>query len=423
MVQRVFLERLFAQRIQQQLEIFFNSAESKSELAYVRTLHICYSRVHGLVKSLKELYTHDDMDAEGELAVLADRCFAESFMLRVGNRQYFEAERRSLLEVLKESLSEFHEAHAQRKLQREQGILSRITSSSYSGSKDASTGTQVDREATSGSRMDRHRIGQLMQRAVQRLDRPNSGGKEKQNTMETVQIDSRNLELNYDVVQKLLRAFGEAVGRDLELSPPNEIAEDTVSLLDLMLSGLGKDYLDVALEDALAVANQDARSSDLLWDFLSVIRKATSIIRLISYFVKTVISAMVTGLEDVQTLVANKLNNYVSSVEEKFTAIIRSTVNLILGRVASLLLRQKKKDYQPKDDGRTVVAETSTCVDICQALNSFYSAASEALDGVNCVQLLSEIGYGVRDLLMTHIKKFTVNTAGGVILSLYVAVV
>lgn len=417
MVQRVFLERLFAQRIQQQLEIFFTTAESVSGLAYVRTLHICYSRVSGLVKSLKELYAQDDIDPDGELAMLADRSFAETFMLRVGNHQYFEAERRSLNEIIRTTLGQFQEAHAQRKLQREQGIFSRFTSNLDSAAqRDVSTGGQVEREGSSGGRMDRRRIGQIMQRAV-RLERPTSGGKDKAAPTEIAPIDPKNLELDYDVVQLLLRALGEAVSRDLELAASNEITEDTYRLLDIAIGGIGLDYVNVALEDAFAMANQDARSADLSWTYLDAVRKATSIVRLLSYFVKTVISAMVNGVEEAQAQVAQRLNTYVATVEEKIVSIIRATVDLIVGRVASLLLRQKKKDYQPKEDGTTVVQETTTCVDICQALDRFYEGASEGLDGGNAVQLLSEVGYGVRDLLMTHIKKFTVSTTGGVILS------
>lgn len=426
MVLRVFLQRIFAQRIQQQLEAYLIAAENISLLAYVRTLHICYSKVGSLVKSLKDLFGSVELDSDGELSALLDQSFGDLFVPYIENGQYFDSEKKSLNEVTAGILTKFTEAHFQRKLAREQSLLGRITSSLDTSSKTTSGG-DASSDNKSGSEKGR-RIGQFM-RAV-RLERTNSSGKRgdspnleagngaTSNSSDAMveEFDERDLELKMSFMQQILKAFAEAVNRHLEMSATSDLAQDAETLLSMLIELAGKNFIDVGLEDALSQSTQDAKN-EISLDYLSVIHRASIVLGLMSTFAKTVLFSMFGGggPNSIQKKMVATLNGYVSRTEEKVNTIVQNTIDLVLLRLAHVLGRQKKKDYLPRDDA--VSAETAVCQEIKQFLSSLYTVAHDALDGHNRDSFLLEVGTFFRDALMDHIKKFSISAAGGRVLA------
>ncbi len=108
-VLEVLLQRLYAQVIQQRLELLLTSAESTSTLAYIRTLHVAYSKIHDFTNDVKEILKN--YDVTGNISLLLDQTFNDLFVSYIGDGRYFEREKKSLEEVFSSILWKFNEAH------------------------------------------------------------------------------------------------------------------------------------------------------------------------------------------------------------------------------------------------------------------------------------------------------------------------
>ena len=104
-----------------------------------------------------------------------------------------------------------------------------------------------------------------------------------------------------------------------------------------------------------------------------------------------------------------------------FKVIAMLMAVVVIAYIGTLLSKQKKQDYRPKDDEvRLTTLQTPTCLSVCAFLQKVHSTATESLDGANLEGFLNEIGTGLRGFLLEHLKKFQVNQAGGIMLSKYV---
>jgi len=111
-------------------------------------------------------------------------------------------------------------------------------------------------------------------------------------------------------------------------------------------------------------------------------------------------------------------NTTLANLEQKINNIIQKTLDVIINYIASLLSKQRKQDYKPRDDEVSLTTlQTPTCLSVCGFIQRVHSTAAESLDGANLEGFLSEIGTGFRGLLLDHLKRFQVNQAGGIMLS------
>ena len=397
-------------QIQQQVEDYLMTAEEKSSLAYMRSLHLCYSKVGALTKSLKEVFALQNIDDEGELAALLDQNFADIFVPYIESGRYFEAEVKNLNEIMNFTLTKFTEMHSH-KLTRETSILSRFTSSSSELSKDGSK----DSLGPSGSISEKGqgRIGQFM-RAV-RLERSNShqklaiGGDDEDNE----EVDHA---IRLEHIQKILSYAAESIKRDLELAESSQIPNDAKTFLHMLLDGLGRDVAEILLDEAITNSNQEAKHVDL--SFLKAVRQVSGFIYLISSMVHTVIAPMLSSNAALKNHTIESLNMYLKRCETKMNTITQSAIDLCINRLSYLLAKQKKKDYAPKsDDSQNNVSQTYTCVEVSNFLATIHASSSAALDGENLEAFLTEIGNGFKDLLLDHFKRYNVNSTGGLIVS------
>lgn len=93
-------------------------------------------------------------------------------------------------------------------------------------------------------------------------------------------------------------------------------------------------------------------------------------------------------------------------------------LTVIISYITLLLSKQKKQDYRPKDDEVNLTTlNTQTCDLVCNFLDKVHETAEDSLDGTNLDVFLDEIGHGLLNLLLEHMKKFQVNQAGAMMLS------
>ena len=55
-------------------------------------------------------------------------------------------------------------------------------------------------------------------------------------------------ELSVEVAEKMLKWHAEAIGRCVELSPPNDVAKNTFALLRVLAEAIGNAYIEAAIE-------------------------------------------------------------------------------------------------------------------------------------------------------------------------------
>lgn len=405
---KVFLQRVFAQKIQLQVENYLTTAEEKSTLAYMRTLHLCYSKIGGLTKSLKDIFAQQNIDEEGELAALLDSNFADIFVPYIESGRYFEAEMRNLQEIIAFNLARFAQAHSH-KLSREHSILSRFTGSSHDH-KDNKEIYLHPGEKGQG------RIGQFI-RAV-RLERSNSHLRQAyaaENTEDEPESPV-NADINLEDIQRVLIYAAESIKRDLELAEPGEIPKDAQMILSMLLDGLGKDAAEVLLDEAIAHSNQEAKHVDL--GFLKTVRLVSGFIYLISSMVHTVITPMFSTNLALKSEAVTSLNSYLKHCEDKINTITQNSIELCVLRLSFLLAKQKKKDYAVKhEDAQNAALRTHTCEEVSSFLVQIHNAACAAFDGENLEAYLTEVGNLFKDLLLDHFKRFNVTSSGGLIVS------
>lgn len=411
---KVFLQRVFAQKIQLQIESYLNKAESLSSLAYMRTLHIGYTKISMFTASLKSSFTKMNMDTNGELAALLDQNFSDIFVPYIENGQYFEAELKSLNEIICQEMSRFSEAHTH-KIIREQSLLSRFTSSGDSPK--SSENHSLQRHDSHSSLKDgastpkeTGRINQIM-RAV-RFDR-NGSDRRSTEGITAEEFDEADGELKLETVERILGSMAEGVQRDLELAEMSQIPSHAKSFLFLLLETLGKNGIELLLEEATQLVSNYEGKNELDLGYLKLVREATNTVMLMSAMVKTVIYPMVpSNVTEIKSIIATMVNGFLERVENKVNKILVSTIESCLLRVSFLLAKQKKKDFMLKDDSSEVVQPTTVSREVATLLATIHRNVTQSLNGPNLDLLLEEIGTGFRELLLDHFKKFTVSKQG-----------
>lgn len=388
-VLQVFLQRVFAQRIQQRIELFLSSAEAMSTLAYVRSLHLAYNVVSSLVKKLKDFFSSENLDTHDSLAALLDQNFADIFIPHIDKNRYFESEKKSLGELISSSLWKFAEFHEKKSSHKEGGLLGRITHS-------------LDNEDNKG-------IGNFMRNFRDRTERHSTPDS-------PVPLEPEDGEIKIDVVQMCLKCLAESIQRVLELAHQNEINDCVVSLHDLLIESVGKSYIETGLDDA--IVSRDVKTISFV--HLKTIRRVLTAIRLMSVVINSVIVPLTDSHGQGRRYIVMQTNNFFTKCEEKINSILQITLDIVSARVTVLLSKQKKRDFLPKEDTLSH-QPTSTCLEIISFLTEVHDAGAIFLIEQTLKQFLFHVGIDFRDALLEHLKKFTVSVAGGSVLSMDMA--
>ena len=77
----------------------------------------------------------------------------------------------------------------------------------------------------------------------------------------------------------------------------------------------------------------------------------------------------------------------------------------------------RKTEFLLKDDSTEFIQTSIVSAEIIVFLTAIHKSAIASLKGPNLDLLLEEIGFGFRDLLLEHFKKFTISRRGGSVLA------
>lgn len=420
-VSTVFLQRTFAERIQQRLEMLIQTAENISVLAYLRVLNVCYSKVGVLIKNIKESANRLELDADGALATLLDQNYTDMFAPYIEDGRYFEAEKKNVNEIMDDLITSINSYVSTRKLGKEQGLLGRLMD----------TNTE-DKEHDDKDSSGKGRIGQFM-KAV-RLERTNSGknvsahsGTESPSTTPTTPVlDAHEFEksdISAENVQKILKVLADAVGRNVELSSASDAKRNAAALFRIVLDTVLRKYIEVALDGAITVSGS---VQDVSFSGLKTVSQACTSTQLVGVFIKSALLPVMTGAGPPQKETIELINSTTQRIEDKCNSVLLNTVDTVVVRINQSLNKQKKKDFSGDGEAGFMSSAMNqnnsdmvshVCREIKGILQSLHEATLNGLDGGNAEQFLIDVGISFKEALLKHIKKFTYSAAGGRLLS------
>jgi exocyst complex component 5 len=116
----------------------------------------------------------------------------------------------------------------------------------------------------------------------------------------------------------------------------------------------------------------------------------------------------------------NYSSTNIAALEKKVNHIFQTVYEIVISSSSHRLSKQRKNDFKLReDDGSLTNLQTEPCRNVTSFWNRAYQAIHPILEGRNNDLFFTELGLGFHSLLLEHFKKFTINAAGGLILTKY----
>ncbi|KAK0206321.1 exocyst complex protein [Desarmillaria ectypa] len=435
-VMQVFLQRVFAQSIQQHMEQLLHRSNTMSDLSYLRILQMVHVQASNLVEDLKvyELptvsprtpyeatefrrsiigSTSSGSTTSATVSTMLETAMEELFVPYTEGQRYLERESRSLGALYASLLSNFTRYHE--KTQKGKfSVFDRVVNQLSAAAQTTSTNGVSTTSAQAAS-------------AILKF-----GGIDRSQDSEEP-VCEEDGQLSVDVAEKMLKWHAEAIGRCVELSPSNDVAKNTFALLRVLAEAIGNAYVEAAIETALArLEAADAKTEPSL-QLLSTLRFADLICHLWQQYVNTALLPLASSSVTTRREMVVFNNQAVSRLEGGANQLTQrltdgelgsmgysSYIPIFIANIAWLslqLTKQKKNDFKPRNDDLSFArVNTEPCVACCESLEKVRDAAKANLSGKNLEAFLTEIGVSFHSLLLEHLRKFPVSATGGLMLT------
>ncbi|WVQ97920.1 hypothetical protein IAU59_005038 [Kwoniella sp. CBS 9459] len=466
-VLQVFLQRVFAQVIQQHLESLLSRAATISTLAVLRILHLTHSICSTLVDDLKSYDltlggpSKGPTAAGGPLAMMLDHSLEEMFVPWLEGTRYLESESKNLVELYAGLLSRFTRYHETVLKAKPNSLLDKVVNQLATSSSAATSSSTAQTAAaaiskyanlfTSSAGHNKASSPIVASKpfgphAAHLAVNPNGGarttgadtggtltpsggarpGIQRQNTLQG-DLVKKGLEdkvwatdgvLTVEMAERMLRWHAEAVGRAVELSPPVDMAKNALALSKVLSEAIGRSFIETALDSSLSkLENHETRAEPDLQP-LAVLKPADQICHLWQRYTSTALLPLAGNTVAIRREMGTVNSHNVVRMEGKINAVIQKALDGIVNWLIFLLTKQKKNDYKPKNDELSFARTTTEpCELCCEFLTTVRDAANEGLSGKNAEGFLTEVGVAFHSLLLDHYKKFPVNPTGGLMLT------
>ncbi|KAJ3152868.1 Exocyst complex component 5 [Geranomyces variabilis] len=404
-VMQQFIQRIFAQSIQTQLESDLRRGDDESVLSYLRALFKAHSTILALANDLHKLDEDVVAGNAGKpvLTAIINRSFDDLFVPYVEGGKYIEAEQECLNDEFVKHLSTFQEYAAQRARTPRGKVVAKAVSatpSSPTKTSPTSAAAMMNSLVTTMNVLSNEVAQQI---GLQAAPEPM--------TPEEMGMPSVSLML------KLLQAHVEAMTRCRQLTQPSEMAKNGSLLFQQLIETVGVKYLEVALDMMIEdLQYHDVRQQPTFLQ-LPMVQVAQKILQLLQlHFQCSVVPGIASSPTAHRDMVVYK-NGFMSTVEHRLNVLVQKQIDAIVRWLETCLNGQKKTDFRPKDEissnGLTV---TLPCAQCTAFLKDAYEQATQCLAGHNLESFLREIGTSFHVLLVDHLKKFVVSQGGGLIL-------
>ncbi|KAF3082738.1 Exocyst complex component 5 [Orbilia oligospora] len=415
-VTKSFLQRIFQQTIQQRLELVLEKAETISPLAFLRSLQSAKSSLDTLVDKLKEHSEElNDKDTNNEIASCLDQNLDDLFTPYLeGTIRYIEREKKSLQDLYESILFKFNTFHTRRKKLQNTTMLDRwrtqLQNSTTSARDRVITQLQDTDPATS------RRTEQLLRLAGLGSFREKHQNKDEKIT--EIDLEETDGLLSTDISKRMLKWLAESIGRSLEIGSSSDMPKDASAFLVVLIDNVGL-YVETALESCLdfAITAEVAKNEPDI-SYFSELKSASIILSLMHKTIHTALLPLAQTSLTIRREMSLASHRFFSKVEDRINHIIQKTVDVVLNHATSLLNKQPKRDYRPRDeDVSLMMLQTPTCLAISTFLEKVHATAKIALTGPNLVSFLYEIATGFRTRFLENLLKNSINVVGGISLT------
>lgn len=333
-----FLQRVFQQSIQQRLEMVLDKANSVSSLAFLRSLQSSRNYVSGLVDALKmHGLTEHPEPISSQTALVLDQQLEELFVPYFVGSSYIEREKKNLEDLYTSLLFKFTTFHARRK----RAATTFMASLAKSGTEVLSTARDAYVNRLESSELTPTQKKILLQVADLR---------ESTDSRREIKLTEDDGLLNISHAKRMLKWLAEAVGRGLELSVSNETPKDVSVLLNLLLTVMAENYVEVSLDGALETATaQESARMEPDFVYLPIVRSAVSVTNLMIACINKMLIPLASTSITIRRDMERRSESSMSRIEERINIIERKSVEAVLTWVARLLSQQKKNDFRPRE--------------------------------------------------------------------------
>lgn len=407
-----FLQRVFQQSIQQRLELVLEKAASESTLAYLRSLQAARSYINSLVDDLKThgLTEHPD-NITTQTSQVLDQQLEELFTPYIGGSSYIDKEKRNLQELYKSLLFKFELFHSRRQKEPKTYLA---TLRSRGNELFASAREAADAYVKS---LDLEKMSTTQKRILLSV----AGLKNTDKAQPDIELSEQDGRLTVPFAKRMLKWLAEGVRRGLELSGGAETPKDIAALLNILLTNMGENYVEVGLDaagEAAAAAEAAKREPDL--SYLPQLKTAVSIMHLMQVSIDTVLIPLAASSITTRRDMEKNTRAAITRMEDQINLIEQKTLDAVLNWTSRLLGNQTRNDFRPRDealDESLLQLQTPTCDSVSKFLSSFHTLAAQAFDGANLTVFLTEAAIGFRTQLLEHFKKFQVNATGALMVT------
>ncbi|KAF8640107.1 hypothetical protein AX17_001343 [Amanita inopinata Kibby_2008] len=422
-VMQVFLQRVFAQPIQQHLELLLHRGAALSDLAHLRILQLVHLQLSSLVEGLKvfelpHVTPRTPLEATefrrtitgsagvaasntNAIGAMLETAMEELFVPYIEGQRYLERESKSITSLYTDVLTDFTRYHERTQKSKSSMFDRMVNQLSAAAANSAQTGTSTSAQAAA---------------ALMRFGGINPERNHDRSNEEPVREEDGLLDIG--VAEKMLKWHAEAIGRCVELSPPSEAPKNTFALLRVLAETIGTSYIEIALETAQVRLEMADSKAEPNLQVLSILRSVDLICHLWQQYVTTVLLPLASASVTVRREMVAYNNQSVNRVEMSSNQLLQRLTDVIVSHLSAQLTKQKRNDFKPRNDDLSFArVNTEPCVACCDALEKVRDAAQDNLSGKNLEAFLTEIGIVFHSLLLEHLKKFPVNPTGGLMLA------
>ena len=413
-VLQLFVQRIFAQKLEPRIGILLSASLSLSNLACVRMLYALHSLINQFVKDLSEFFQSLDSNTSEDLTSTLERCYSDLFAKTIFDRsKYFDLEKRSLENALALKTSTFGISH-------DKEISARAL---HNKLLNGNTLTHdIDLQEFNGALSGKlSQINNFLKSHLEREKRPalfsDSSTDTTPNDGDVDALSSADPHFSLEGIDGMLKCAIESIARVMELVP-SKANEYTFELVEIVLVGTIGSYVETGLEVSYAkMIEQDLpRNADVNLSFFDYISKSSEILNLISASLKTVVLPLFVNSPDIKKGIITLANHYIKKCELLINIVVDETVHGYSQRFATSLSKQKKKDFLPKAQD-VLDQDTLPASEIVKDLHLLYAQARLYLKNDNLRSFLQQIGTNLYHFLLEHYKKFQVSSVGGILLT------
>ncbi|KAH9927166.1 exocyst complex component Sec10 [Epithele typhae] len=441
-VMQVFLQRVFAQSIQQHLELLVARTTDMRELGFLRILQLVHQLTGILVEDLKayelpsviprsptdttefqrtlkgmSTTNTSNTATAATISTMLETAMEELFIPYTEGQRYLERESTSLGEMYADYLAKFTRYHEVTNKQGKSSMFGRMVDQlSAAAATSPSGGSSTSAQAAAALM----RFGGLSSSTTQAAQNPEDPVREEDGVLSVL------------VAERMLKWHAEAIGRAVELSPANDAPKHTFALLRVLSAAICNSYIETALETLQARLDALDNKSEPSMQPLTVLREVNLISHLWQRYVTMALLPLASSSVTIRREMMVFNNQAVSRIEGATNQAMQKLTDgkceagqfeldsrtAIVNWLSAQLAKQKRTDFKPKNDDISFArVNTEPCIACCEMLEKVRDFSKASLNGKNLEVFLTEVGVAFHSLLLEHLKKFPVSATGGLMLA------